>query len=60
MVPYRIVNVSLGAPIPSGQTVSVPVLPNPPAHSLIERTGSGIPVLPLVVAGLMVIGAIVF
>lgn len=59
MLRYRVVNV-LGAPIPSGQTVSVPVLPNPPTHSLTERTGSGIPTLPLVIAGIMIVSALVF
>ena len=58
MTSYRVVN--LGIPQPSGQTVSVPVLPNPPTHSLTERTGSGLPVIPLVVAGLMVVGAVLF
>lgn len=58
MVSYKVVN--LGVPQPSGQTVSVPVLPNPPPHSLVERTGSGLPVIPLVVAGIMVLGAIFF
>jgi hypothetical protein len=53
-------NLSLGAAPISGQTVSVPVLPNPPIHSLTERTGSGLPVIPLVIAGIMVVSAIVF
>jgi hypothetical protein len=58
MVSYRIAN--LGLPVPSGQTVSVPVLQNPPPHSLIEQTGSGLPVLPLIIAGVMVVSAVVF
>lgn len=60
MLPYRYAVINLGTPVPSGETVSVPVLPNPPAHSLTERTGSGLPILPLVIAGVMVVGAVLF
>lgn len=51
---------NLGAPIPSGQTVMVPVLKAPPVHSLVEETGSGLPVIPLVAAGIAVVAAVLF
>lgn len=57
MIPYKVVNVF--STQPAKQTVSVPVFATPSTYSLVQETGSGLPVIPLLAGAVMVIAAIV-